>query len=642
LVGASPLRWRLGLVSRARTAAATVALVAASAAGIMWLNRGTTVVAPPDAVLGVYVAHDTAGFSILGVELRESDWSDSLPLEPSRTMPRLDVPGFDLTSVGGTASPSHRGAIVSLAVNDTGVIDLFRVEPGEKPRRITFARGDDGAPALSPDGRFLAFVTGRWSELSHYDVALLDIETDSVRRITTGDDTETGPTWSPDGTRLAFNRISWGNGRQQVCIALLSDGGVTCRPVDVALSVAGWLDPWRLLVLVDSAGVRSLKSYSVKGGDVLPYIADWQPDVVNVSPDARWVACWCSLRSGEAARPIVFPSDRPSRWRPLAIGNNSDQHGHMWLQFSRAAVSTSVRISRDWMRPIIGQPHKFLAGVFDSLQRPVSAEEVKWSALPATAGRIDSSSGILIAALAGELTVEARSGKNLIDRATVTVRNPGLSTVWREDWVDSAMARWYRLGWPDSRVVTLPDGRQAFHNNGDGSYISGLLSRVSFPTNDGIALEATVSTPAPLLQWQTLRFAFVAGGDTAKYEHARSRNATPYVPRDSVLCEVAWPTENVVTGTSTRQLAMSNSAYLLRAALGAPLLSGRWMTVRLQLFPDGRCGVALDGKPFAVLPTPTAHASSVQLLVAGNSYKTRVLVGPLRVMQGTPNDIDWT
>lgn len=66
------------------------------------------------------------------------------------------------------------------------------------------------------------------------------------------------------------------------------------------------------------------------------------------------------------------------------------------------------------------------------------------------------------------------------------------------------------------------------------------------------------------------------------------------------------------------------------------------MHVRLQLFPDGRCGVAIDGQPIAMISKSTNPASRVRLMLGGNSYRTQFLLGPVTVMEGVPDDIDWS
>jgi hypothetical protein len=70
------------------------------------------------------------------------------------------------------------------------------------------------------------------------------------------------------------------------------------------------------------------------------------------------------------------------------------------------------------------------------------------------------------------------------------------------------------------------------------------------------------------------------------------------------------------------------------------LRTGRWFTIRLQVFPDGRCGVAVDGKPIAGGET-LALDRPFRVVLHGKSVGTRVLVGPLEVWEGVRSDVDW-
>ncbi len=346
------------------------------------------------------------------------------------------------------------------------------------------------------------------------------------------------------------------------------------------------------------------------------------------------------LACGERAGAVYASNEKQ---QPVQIRRRAQVNGlRQWRVEGPRVGSRVVRFDVSEMRPSAGQPHRLQASVFDSLQRPVSTAGVKWSLRGATSGTVDSLSGVMIAARAGAVTVQARSGVELRDEAILTVQASESSATWSEDWADSALSRWYRIGWPDSRVVATPDGRTVFLNNGDGSYGSGVVSRDAFGTAAGLAMEATVSSRAPRLQWQQARFALLSAIDTAGYERAGGRNAPPYVSRDAILCDVAWPGENDGADSGPRRVSVSNSSSALRAALASSATSGRWMTVRLQLLPDVRCGVALDGEPIVLLPIPTAHAPNVHLLITGNSYKTQILVGPVKVLRGVPGDIDWS
>lgn len=68
-------------------------------------------------------------------------------------------------------------------------------------RLTATADADERWPALSPDGRTLAY-TARRDRL--WDLYLLDLTTGEERRLTSDSAYEANPVWSPDGTTLAF------------------------------------------------------------------------------------------------------------------------------------------------------------------------------------------------------------------------------------------------------------------------------------------------------------------------------------------------------------------------------------------------------------------------------------------------------
>jgi dipeptidyl aminopeptidase/acylaminoacyl peptidase len=79
---------------------------------------------------------------------------------------------------------------------------------GDKPaRQLTELRGEESEPQWSPDGKHLAFSTGR---KEHGFVAILDMQDGAaqrVRYVSPSADRDFAPRWSPDGTQLVFIRI---------------------------------------------------------------------------------------------------------------------------------------------------------------------------------------------------------------------------------------------------------------------------------------------------------------------------------------------------------------------------------------------------------------------------------------------------
>lgn len=100
--------------------------------------------------------------------------------------------------------PARNGRIV-FARYLGGNVDLYSVRAdGYDIRRLTRASEDDGEPAVSPDGRRIAFVSRRHFKTAGADIWLMNANGSSQTRLTTDTSSESAPAWSPDGTRLVF------------------------------------------------------------------------------------------------------------------------------------------------------------------------------------------------------------------------------------------------------------------------------------------------------------------------------------------------------------------------------------------------------------------------------------------------------
>jgi len=93
-------------------------------------------------------------------------------------------------------------SLIYSAQQDNGAGDLFRVDvDGGSPRPLTTTPADERAPAVSRDGRWLAFerqLDGR------SDIYVMRLDVPEERRLTTDAAQDLSPTWSPNGRDVAF------------------------------------------------------------------------------------------------------------------------------------------------------------------------------------------------------------------------------------------------------------------------------------------------------------------------------------------------------------------------------------------------------------------------------------------------------
>jgi Tol biopolymer transport system component len=177
---------------------------------------------------------------------------------------------------GGTVAAAN-GAIVVSRDSATGT-SLWAVAPDGTERRLTVEPDvRDAGPAISPDGRTVAFVRSE-PDGSRGAIWLVAIDGGEPRRITDPAWSAADPAWSPDGIRLAFANGPGG-------------GGI------FVLSVAGDGDPVRRISDRSTASERG---------------PTW-------SPDGRTVVFAATARTSEGGPVGETGAGEPLAWDLFAI-----------------------------------------------------------------------------------------------------------------------------------------------------------------------------------------------------------------------------------------------------------------------------------------------------------------------------------
>lgn len=149
------------------------------------------------------------------------------PTRPTSTTPNApSSPSF------GAAAGGNNRRILFVSDRDApGNFEIYSMNPdGSGVSRLTNSEGHDGAPAWSPDGKRIAFVSLRHDSFG--EIYVMNADGSGVRRVTESDGIDTSPTWSKDGKRIAF--VSMRNDPFGDIYTMNDEGGDVSRVTDAA------------------------------------------------------------------------------------------------------------------------------------------------------------------------------------------------------------------------------------------------------------------------------------------------------------------------------------------------------------------------------------------------------------------------
>lgn len=261
------------------------------------------------------------------------------------------------------------GRWIVFSSNRHGAVNLWSVafDPGSpgigKPQRVTTGIGEDLNPALSRDGKSIAYSTLRTSP----DIWIFTEADGSVRKLTSETTIEDYPRLSPDGTHLLF--YSDRSGREEVWSMHLETGRLEQMSDD-----GGTQNAWS----PDGAFI----AYGTKGGLVLVEVAtrrrtrvaeEMVVEYPDFSPDSRRVAF--QGHSGRGYRlyvarvPEGVPEEIPT---PQGVpGNPSWSHDGTTLFFQLDQLGYRNVWALDLER---GLPRQLTSGNIDDAHPDVSPD----------------------------------------------------------------------------------------------------------------------------------------------------------------------------------------------------------------------------------------------------------------------------
>lgn len=234
--------------------------------------------------------------------------------------------------------------VVAVAVTIAALLALHsRREfqaPGPRLAPLTSTVGLERTPAISPDGRQVAFGWNGESE-DNFDIYVQLVEAGTPLRLTTHPGAESSPVWSPDGRLLAFYR----GGAEPGAYMVPALGGAERKLAENAIPDCFTRDGRGLVVehegalqLVDlaSGGRQQITSAPKNGTDAHGAL----------SPDGRWLAFARGNRSGQwqDVFRIPFPPRSGEERQPARLTHDTAAiEGLAWTADGKEIVFSSAR-----------------------------------------------------------------------------------------------------------------------------------------------------------------------------------------------------------------------------------------------------------------------------------------------------------
>ena len=213
------------------------------------------------------------------------------------------------------------------------------------PAPLTWYAGQQRDPALSPDGKLLAFIWTGTTSPSHWNVYVKQLDASQPLRVTHDDVNYASPVWSPDGHQLAVLRHT---NKGTAIVLLPSLGGPEREIARVdAYGSTCWLPSRNSLIITDGG----LSMVSLDGGARTPLTTptgQFSDRYPTLAPDGRTLAFSHGQNISTSLDEIYLISfdggEVKSKPRKLAAGLQAIR-GLAWAPDGRSLFVSAVRNS---------------------------------------------------------------------------------------------------------------------------------------------------------------------------------------------------------------------------------------------------------------------------------------------------------
>jgi serine/threonine protein kinase/Tol biopolymer transport system component len=277
--------------------------------------------------------------------------------------------GYTAFACSGNGTLVYRAGALA-AVNQLAWFD----RSGRQTSAIASASGDIGAPALSPDGKRMAY-SAYDAPSNTTNVWIADLARGTSSRISFERGDSVDPVWSPDGTRVAY---AWHKAALQGAVVQRLASGAGTPQVVMPLNdveVTDWSPDGRFVIASRGRGPSAgdVVAIEVATGRMFAVTAGARGDWAGrLSPDGRWIA----YDSYEGGRPEVYVQPFPpngSKWQISTGGGFQpiwNRDGKEIFYLDPAGRLTSVTVSASAGRIDAATPVTMFQGPFTTSVDP--------------------------------------------------------------------------------------------------------------------------------------------------------------------------------------------------------------------------------------------------------------------------------
>jgi Tol biopolymer transport system component len=249
------------------------------------------------------------------------------------------------SSDGPNGPPPLRNKIVFVS-DRTGEQQIFVMNPdGSGQLQLTTIDGIKAWPAISPNGRKIAFSTGDIEDGGASTLHVMNSDGSDLKALTSAPGVNYKPSWSPNGERIAFGSTRDGN---QEVYTMNADGSaqVNRTNADTYDFDAAWRPVGSSILIASNrfnppSSAYIIFSMTPSGDSLTPLVNGLQPEWAPSGTKFLYkttYATWIALTPDASSTAFLF-SDAEQRhytptWSPdesrLAYSLRADSHEEIW------------------------------------------------------------------------------------------------------------------------------------------------------------------------------------------------------------------------------------------------------------------------------------------------------------------------